>query len=50
MITREAFKSDIFREIVGSKTYQAERGGTDSYKYFYNKNKTVFQYEGMLPA
>ncbi|MFR8251195.1 MAG: D-alanyl-D-alanine carboxypeptidase family protein [Anaerovoracaceae bacterium] len=45
MITREAFKSDIFREIVGSKTYQAEREGTDSYKYFYNKNKTVFQYE-----
>ncbi len=46
MITREAFKNELFKEIVSAKTYQAEREGTDSYKYFYNKNKTVFQYEG----
>ena len=46
MITREAFKNELFKEIVSAKTYQAEREGADSYKYFYNKNKTVFQYEG----
>ena len=46
MIAREALKNDVFREIAGTRTYQAEREGVDSYKYFYNKNKTVFQYEG----
>ena len=46
MIAREALKNDVFREIAGTRTYQAEREGVDSYKYFYNKNKTVFQYDG----
>ncbi len=46
MITREALKNDLFRQIVSSKTYQAQRQGAEAYKYFYNKNKTVFQYEG----
>ena len=46
MITRQALQNDLFREIVSSRTYQAEREGADAYKYFYSKNKTVFQYEG----
>ena len=46
MITRQALQNDLFRKIVSSKTYQAERKGADAYKYFYNKNKTIFQYEG----
>lgn len=46
MIAREALTHPLFREIVSAKTYQAERQGADAYKYFYNKNKTMFQYEG----
>lgn len=46
MITREALKNDMFREIAAAKTYHAGREGADAYNYFCNKNKTVFQYEG----
>lgn len=35
-IAREAMKNPIFRQVVGTK----------SWKDYYNKNKTVFQYEG----
>jgi D-alanyl-D-alanine carboxypeptidase (penicillin-binding protein 5/6) len=37
---------EIFRKIVGTKVWNASREGADSYNYFYNKNKTIFQYEG----
>ncbi len=43
LITREAFKSNTFKEIVKTKLYVADREG---YKYFYNKNKTLSQYNG----
>ena len=45
MIAREAMKNDIFREIAAAEDYTAERAA-DKYNYFYNKNKTVHQYEG----
>lgn len=45
MIAREAMKNDIFREIAAAEDYTAEREA-DKYNYFYNKNKTVHQYEG----
>ena len=45
MIAREAMKNDIFREIAATEDYTAEREA-DKYNYFYNKNKTVHQYEG----
>lgn len=43
LITREAFKHEIFREIVSSKSYRANREKND---YFVNKNKTLWEYEG----
>lgn len=45
MISREAMKNDIFREIAAAGDYSAQRE-SDKYNYFYNKNKTVHQYEG----
>lgn len=49
MITREAFKSDIFREIVGSKTYQAERRGRIPINISIIKIRLFFNMR-MLPA
>lgn len=46
MLSREAMKHEIFRQIAGAKVWNASREGADSYNYFYNKNKTIFQYEG----
>ncbi|SHH48025.1 D-alanyl-D-alanine carboxypeptidase (penicillin-binding protein 5/6) [Caloranaerobacter azorensis DSM 13643] len=43
LITREALKKKEFRDIVKSKLWIADR---DINKYFYNKNKTLWQYEG----
>ena len=43
LITKEALKCNIFREIVKTKTWVANR---DKNNYFYNKNKTIWQYEG----
>lgn len=43
LITREALKKKEFRDIVKSKLWIANR---DINKYFYNKNKTLWQYEG----
>ncbi len=43
LITREAFKYDIFADIVGSKSYNADRAENG---YFLNKNKTLWEYEG----
>ncbi|MBW4828784.1 MAG: D-alanyl-D-alanine carboxypeptidase [Clostridiaceae bacterium] len=43
LITREALKHDVFKEIVSSKSWTADR---DKNNYFYNKNKTLWQYEG----
>lgn len=43
LITREAMKNDEFRKIVKTKLWVADR---DINKYFYNKNKTLWQYEG----
>ena len=45
-MAREAMKHDLFRQIAGAKVWNASRDGADNYNYFYNKNKTVFQYEG----
>lgn len=42
LITREAFKNKTFREIVASKTYQADR---EDNSYFVNKNKTLWEYD-----
>ncbi|WP_097677455.1 D-alanyl-D-alanine carboxypeptidase family protein [Anaerosalibacter sp. Marseille-P3206] len=43
LITKEALKSKEFREIVSAKTWVANR---DKNNYFYNKNKTLWQYDG----
>ncbi|KPU28119.1 D-alanyl-D-alanine carboxypeptidase [Caloranaerobacter sp. TR13] len=43
LITREALKKKEFRDIVKSKVWIANR---DKNKYFYNKNKTLWQYKG----
>ena len=43
LITREAFKYDIFEEISSAKTYTAKR---EENEYFINKNKTLWEYDG----
>ncbi len=43
IITREAFKYEAFRKIVGTQSWVANRSKNN---YFYNKNKTLWQYEG----
>ncbi len=45
VISKEAMKNELFREIAAAQQYTAERD-SDKYNYFYNKNKTVHQYEG----
>ncbi len=45
LISREAMKNKVFRKIVGTKLWIAEREG-NRYKYFYNKNKVLSQYNG----
>ena len=45
LISREAMKNELFREIAASPSYTASRA-PERYNYFYNKNKTVHQYEG----
>ncbi len=41
LIAAEAMKKDDFRQIVGSTSWKSERSGRN----FYNKNKTVHQYQ-----
>ena len=43
LITREAFKYDLFRDIVSTKSHNANR---DANGYFVNKNKTLWEYPG----
>ncbi len=43
LITREAFKYDLFEKIVGSRSYKSMRIENN---FYYNKNKTIFEYEG----
>lgn len=43
IITREALKDETFKKIVKTKTWKANRVKND---YFYNKNKTLYQYPG----
>ena len=43
LITKEAFKYDEFVEISKSKSYTSDRIENN---YFYNKNKTLWEYEG----
>ncbi|MCR2042647.1 D-alanyl-D-alanine carboxypeptidase family protein [Anaerosalibacter massiliensis] len=43
LISREALKHETFKEIVSSKSWTANR---DKNNYFYNKNKTLWQYDG----
>ncbi|WP_243109344.1 D-alanyl-D-alanine carboxypeptidase family protein [Anaerophilus nitritogenes] len=43
LISREALRNKDFKEIVKTKLWIADREG---YKHFYNKNKTLSQYEG----
>jgi len=43
MITREAFSNSEFVEIVSTKSYVSNRTENN---YFYNKNKTLWDYEG----
>lgn len=43
LITKAAFSYDEFANIVKSKSYIADR---EENNYFYNKNKTLWQYEG----
>lgn len=45
IITAAAMKNETFREIAAADQYTAHRTESD-YCYFYNKNKTVHQYEG----
>lgn len=44
MISKEAMALNTFKNIVGTKLWIAQREG-DRYKYFYNKNKVISQYE-----
>lgn len=44
-ISKISIKNGTFREVSASKEYKAERDA-DKYNYFYNKNKTVHQYDG----
>lgn len=46
LIAREGMRHDIFRDTASTKVWNASREGADNYNYFYNKNKTLFQYEG----
>lgn len=43
LITKEAMKFEKFREIVGSKSWKANR---EKNNIFYNKNSTLWEYEG----
>jgi len=43
LITRKALMNENFRKIVSTKIWKANREG---YNYFYNKNKTLYQYSG----
>lgn len=43
IITKEALKNEVFKEIVSSKSWIANRNKNN---HFYNKNKTLWQYEG----
>ena len=43
LITREALKHEMFREIVGSKSYKSNRKQD---AYFVNKNMTLWEYPG----
>jgi len=43
LISREAMKSEEFKKISASKLWVSNR---EVNKYFYNKNKTLWQYEG----
>jgi D-alanyl-D-alanine carboxypeptidase (penicillin-binding protein 5/6) len=43
LITREALKHEEFKDIVKAKTWTAKR---DENNYFYNKNQTLWEYEG----
>ena len=43
LITRIALKNETFKEIVKTKVWIADRKKNE---YFYNKNKTLLQYEG----
>ena len=45
IIAREAMKNQGFKEIVGAKSWVADRG-EGKYNHFYNKNKVVFEYPG----
>ncbi len=44
-ISFEAMKDPVFREIVSTESYSSDREN-DDYTNFYNKNKTIFQYDG----
>lgn len=44
-ITAAAMQNETFRKIAATSEYTAHRSGSD-YLYFYNKNKTVHQYDG----
>lgn len=44
MISKEAMQHNTFKNVVGTKLWIAQREG-DRYKYFYNKNKVISQYE-----
>ena len=43
LITKEAMKIDKFKEVVSTKTWESKR---DKNNIFYNKNKTLWEYEG----
>lgn len=43
LITKEAFKKEEFANVVKSKSYVSNR---DENNYFYNKNKTLWEYDG----
>lgn len=45
LISRKAMLNSNFKKIVGTKLWVAEREG-NGYKYFYNKNKVLTQYNG----
>lgn len=43
IITKEAFKIEMFKKIVNTQKWVANRSNNN---YFYNKNKTLWQYDG----
>ncbi len=48
IITAEAFKHDVFREIVATKTYKVPYDGIENGRHLVNHNKMLFSYSDIV--